>query len=171
MKLISQILFVLISIFTSKIYCQSSPEELGISLMNCFQGDSISQIKKYFPTVGQLLSYAENHKMELNDDKISVLKESYPNQIIELNSKLIDIQKDSINKGIDWKMMQTDSIRTSMKKFPSLDSENDSFEINRVNIYLSHKSQHFRLALENTIEIDGRWYIDNKIYFREIVEE
>lgn len=171
MKLISQILFVLISIFTSKIYCQSSPEELGISLMNCFQGDSISQIKKHFPAVGQLLSYAENHNMELNDDKISALKASYSNQIIELNSKLIDIQNDGINKGIDWKMMQTDSIRTSIKKSPSRNSENDSIEINRVDIDFHYRSNYYRLVLENTIEIDGRWYVDNKIYFIEIKEE
>ena len=171
MKLIYQILFVLISIFTSKIYCQSNPEELGISLMNCFQGDSISQIKKHFPTADQLLRYAGKHNMELNDDKISALKESYSNQIIELNSKLIDIQKDGINKGIDWKMMQTDSIRTSMKKSPSLNSENDSIEINRVDIDFHYRSNYYRLVLENTIEIDGRWYLDNKIYFRKMNEE
>lgn len=171
MKLIPQILFILISIFTSKIYCQSSPEELGISLLNCFQGDSISQIKKHFPTADQLLRYAEKHNMELNDDKVSVLKESYSNLIIELNSKLIDIQKDGINKGIDWKMIQTDSIRTFMKKSPSLNLENNLIEINRVDIYLNYKSHNYRLVLENTIEIDGRWYIDNKIYFREIIEE
>ena len=99
------------------------------------------------------------------------MKESYPNQIIELNSKLIDIQKDGINKGIDWKMMQTDSIRTSMKKSPSLNSENDSIEINRVDIDFHYRSNYYRLVLENTIEIDGKWYLDNKIYFRDLKEQ
>jgi hypothetical protein len=171
MKLISQILFVLIPIFASKIYCQSSPEELGKSLMNCFQGDRISQIKKHFPTADQLLRYAKKHNMDLNDDKISALKVNYSNQIIELNSKFIYIQKDGIDKGIEWKMIQTDSIRTSKMKSPNATIENDSIEINRVEIDFHYMTNNYRMVLENTIEIAGRWYIDNKIYFREIIEE
>lgn len=171
MTLFSQILFVLISIFASEIYCQSSPEQLGISIMNCFQGDSISRTKNYFPSEEQLLMYAEKHNMELNDDKISALKENYSNLIIGLHSKLIDIKTDGINKGIEWKMIQTDSIRTSMKKSPNATIENDSIEINRVDMYFHYRSNTYRMVLENTIEIEGRWYLDNKIYFREMNEE
>jgi hypothetical protein len=171
MKLIPQILFVLISIFASKIYCQSSPEELGKSLMNCFQGDSVSQVTKHFPTVDQLLRYAKKHNMDLNDDKISALKVNYSNQIIELNSKFIYIQKDGIDKGIEWKMIQTDSIRTSKKKSPNATIENDSIEINRVEIDFHYMTINYRMVLENTIEIEGRWYLDNKIYFRKMNEE
>ena len=171
MKLISKILFVLISIFASKIYCQSSPEELGKSLMNCFQGDSISQVTKHFPTADQLLSYAKKHNMDLNDDKISALKVTYSNQIIDLNSKFIYIQKDGIDKGIEWKMIQTDSIRTSKKKSPNATIENDLIEINRVEIDFHYMTNNYRMVLENTIEIEGRWYLDNKIYFRKMNEE
>ena len=171
MKLIPQILFVLISIFASKIYCQSSPEELGKSLMNCFQGDSVSQVTKHFPTAEQLIRYAKKHNMDLNDDKISALKVNYSNQIIELNSKFIYIQKDGIDKGIEWKMIQTDSIRTSMKKSPNAAIENDSIEINRVEIDFHYMMNNYRIVLENTIEIEGRWYLDNKIYFRKMNEE
>ena len=89
MKFITPIFFILFSFFASKVYGQSSPEELGKSLINYFQGDSISQIKKHFPSADQLLVYAEKHNLELNDEKISALKENYPKLIIELNSKLI----------------------------------------------------------------------------------
>ena len=171
MKFISPILIVLFSCFATQILGQSSPEKLGQSLINCFQGDSIAQIKYYFPSAEQLLGYAEKHNMELNDEKIAVLKENYPKLISELNSKLIYIQKDGINKGIEWKMIQTDSIRTSMKKSPNATIENDSIEINRVDIYFHYLSNNFRMVLENTIEIEGRWYLDNKIYFREMNEE
>ncbi len=171
MKFINTILFVLFTSFASHIFGQSSPEELGKSLMNCFQGDSISQIKKHFPTAEQLLGYAEKHNMELNDEKISLLKENYPKLISELNSKIIDIKKDGINKGIDWKMIQTDSIRTSMTKSPNASIENDSIEINRVEIDFHYMTNNYRMVLENTIEIEGRWYLDNKIYFRKMNEE
>jgi hypothetical protein len=171
MKFITPIFFILFSFFASKVYGQSSPEELGKSLINYFQGDSISQIKKHFPTAEQLIVYAEKHNMELNDEKISVLIKNYPNLIIELNSKIIDIEKDGINKGIDWKMIQTDSIRTSMKKSPNATIENDSIEINRVDMYFHYLSNNYRMVLENTIEIEGRWYLDNKIYLREMNEE
>ena len=171
MKFIFPILCVHFSCFASQILGQSSPEELGQSLMNCFQGDSISHIKKHFPTAEQLLGYAEKHNMELNDEKIAVLKENYPKLISELNSKIIDIEKDGINKGIDWKMIQTDSIRTSMKKSPNASIKNDSIEINRVDMYFHYLSNTYRMVLENTIEIEGRWYLDNKIYLREMKEE
>ena len=171
MKFITPIVFVLFSCFDSQIHGQSSPEELGKSIINCFQGDSIAIIKKHFPTAEQLLWYAEKHNMELNAKKILALKEDYPNLIIELDSKLIDIQKDGLNKGIEWKMIQTDSIRTSMKKSPNANMENDSIEINRVDIYFHYRSNNYRMALENTIEIEGKWYLDNKIYFREMKEE
>ena len=68
-------------------------------------------------------------------------------------------------------MIQTDSIRTSMKKSPNATIENDSIEINRVDMYFHYLSNNYRMVLENTIEIEGRWYLDNKIYFREINEE
>ena len=171
MKFITPIIFILFSSFASPIYGQSSPEELGKSLINCFQGDSISQIKKHFPSAEQLLVYAEKHNMELNDEKISVLKENYPKLISELNSKIIDIKKDGINKGIEWKMIQTDSIRNSMKKSPNASIKNDSIEINRVDMYFHYLSNTYRMVLENTIEIEGRWYLDNKIYLREMKEE
>jgi hypothetical protein len=171
MKFIATILFGLFSSFSSQIFGQSSPEALGKSLINCFQGDSISQLKKHFPSADQLLVYAEKHNMELNDEKISALKENYPMLIIELNSKLIDLQKDGLKKGIEWKMIQTDSIRTSLKKSPNANMENDSIEINRVDIDLHYRSNNYRLVLENTIEIDGKWYLDNKIYFREMNED
>jgi len=171
MKFISPILIVLFSCFASQVLGQSSPEELGQSLINCFKGDSIAIIKKHFPSAEQLLWYAEKHNMDLNDEKISVLIKNYPNLIIELNSKIIDIEKDGINKGIDWKMIQTDSIRTSMKKSPNATIENDSIEINRVDMYFHYLSNNYRMVLENTIEIEGRWYLDNKIYLREMNEE
>ncbi len=171
MKFLAPIIFVLFSSFASPIYGQSSPEELGKSIINCFQGDSIYQIKKHFPTADQLLRYAEKHNMQLNDEKMSALKESYSNQIIELNSKLIDIQKDVINKGIDWKMIQMDSIRSSLKKTPNATIENDSIEINRVEIDFHYMTNNYRMVFENTIEIEGRWYLDNKIYFRKMNEE
>jgi hypothetical protein len=171
MKFITPIFFILFSFFASKVYGQSSPEELGKSLINYFQDDSISQIKKHFPTAEQLLVYAEKHNMELNDDQVSALIKNYPNLIVELNSKIIDIKKDGINKGIDWKMIQTDSIRTSMKKSPNAIIENDSIEINRVDVSFHYRSNNYRLVLENTIEIEGKWYLDNKIYFREMNEE
>jgi hypothetical protein len=171
MKFNPSIIFILFSSFASPIYGQSSPEALGKSLINCFQGDSISQLKKHFPSADQLLVYAEKHNMELNDEKIAVLKENYPKLISELNSKLIYIQKDGINKGIDWKMIQTDSIRTSIKRSPNATIENDSIEINRVDMYFHYLSNNYRMVLENTIEIEGRWYLDNKIYLREMNEE
>jgi hypothetical protein len=171
MKFITPIFFILFSFFASKVYGQSSPEELGKSLINYFQGDSISQINKHFPTAEQLIVYAEKHNMELNDDQVSALIKNYPNLIDELNSKIIDIKKDGINKGIDWKMIQTDSIRTSMKKSPNAIIENDSIEINRVDVSFHYRSNNYRLVLENTIEIEGKWYLDNKIYFREMNEE
>ena len=171
MKFINTILFVLFTSFASQIFGQSSPEELGKSLINYFQNDSISHIKKHFPTAEQLLGYAEKHNMELNDEKIAVLKENYPKLISELNSKIIDIKKDGINKGIEWKMIQTDSIRNSMKKSPNASIKNDSIEINRVDMYFHYLSNTYRMVLENTIEIEGRWYLDNKIYLREMKEE
>jgi len=171
MKFNPSIIFILFSSFASPIYGQSSPEALGKSLINCFQGDSISQLKKHFPSADQLLVYAEKHNMELNDEKISALKENYPKLIIELNSKLIDLQKEGLKKGIEWKMIQTDSIRTSMKKSPNAIIENDSIEINRVDVSFHYRSNNYRMVIENTIEIDGKWYLDNKIYFREMKEE
>ena len=171
MKFITPIVFVLFSCFDSQIHGQSSPEELGKSIINCFKGDSIAIIKKHFPSAEQLLWYAEKHNMELNDEKISALIKNYPNLIIELHSKLIDIKTDGINKGIEWKMIQTDSIRSSMKKSPNATIENDSIEINRVDMYFHYLSNTYRMVLENTIEIEGRWYLDNKIYLREMNEE
>jgi hypothetical protein len=171
MKFKIPIFFILFSFFDSKVYGQSSPEELGKSLINCFQGDNISQIKKHFPSAEQLLAYAEKHNMKLNNDKISALKENYPNLITELNSNIIDIEKDGTNKGIEWKMIQTDSIRASLKKSPNANMENDSIEINRVDIDFHYRSNNYRLVLENTIEIEGKWYLDNKIYFREMKED
>jgi hypothetical protein len=171
MKFITPIFFILFSFFASKVYGQSSPEELGKSLINYFQDDSISQIKKHFPTAEQLLVYAEKHNMELNNDQVSALIKNYPNLIVELNSKIIDIKKDGINKGIDWKLIKTDSISISMKKSPNATIENDSIEINRVDVSFHYRSNNYRLVLENTIEIEGKWYLDNKIYFREMNEE
>jgi hypothetical protein len=171
MKFNPPIIFILISIFASPIYGQSSPEALGKSLINCFQGDSISHIKKHFPSADQLLVYAEKHNMELNDEKISALKENYHNLIYELNAKLIYIQKDGINKGVEWKMIQTDSILASMKKSLNANMENDSIEINRVDIYFHYRSNNYRMVLENTIEIEGKWYLDIEIYFQEMKEE
>jgi hypothetical protein len=171
MKFITPIFFILFSIFASLIYGQSSPEELGKSIINCFQGDSISQIKKHFPAADQLLVYARKHNMDLNDEKISALKENYFNLINELNAKLMFIKKDGINKGVEWKMIKTDSIRTSMRKTSSAYIENDSMEINRVDIDFHSLNRSYRLVLENTIEIEGKWYLDNKIYFREMKEE
>jgi hypothetical protein len=58
-----------------------------------------------------------------------------------------------------------------MKKSPNAIIENDSIEINRVDVSFHYRSNNYRLVLENTIEIEGKWYLDNKIYFREMNEE
>jgi hypothetical protein len=45
------------------------------------------------------------------------------------------------------------------------------FEINRVDIDFHCRSNNYRMVLENTIEIEGKWYLDIEIYFQEMKEE
>lgn len=171
MNWIRFIIFCCWALFYSALQAQSTPKEMGQYLINCYQGDSINQLQKCFPTSTQLISYGKIHGMNSNDEFIELFKKRYPILLHEVTTKLHSIKEDGISKGIDWRNIQTDSIIVSIKKSPSADSSSDSLTINRVDINFHHRKSNYRIIIENVIEIEGKCYLDNKLYFRELAPE
>jgi len=141
---------------------------MGQYLINCYQGDSINRLHKCFPTPTQLITYGKLHGMNANEEFIELFKKRYPILLEEVTTKLQSIKEEGIAKGIDWRNIQTDSILVSQKISPSADSSSDSLTINRVDINFHYQKLNYRIIIENVIELEGKCYLDNKVYFREI---
>ncbi len=171
MKSLILILFAFNSFCVIKINAQSNPEALGKIVFDCYKNDSLSKLKKYFPSVEQLIQYSKTHDLDVNEDLIKLLKNKYPDLIQELQDKLISFQTTSIAKEIQWDKIQLDSIYSKLKKSPRANSETDSLEINRLEISFQSNLHPYQIVFENIIEIEGRWYLDNKVHFRDLLEE
>jgi hypothetical protein len=109
--------------------------------------------------------------MNSNEEFIELFKKRYPILLEEVTTKLQSIKVDGISKGIDWRYIQTDSIVVSKKISPSADSLSDSLTINRVDINFHYQKSNYRIIIENVIELEGKCYLDNKLYFREVEPE
>jgi hypothetical protein len=171
MNWIRFIIFSCWSLLFSVLQAQSTPKEMGQYLINCYQGDSINQLHKCFPTPSQLITYGKLHGMNSNEEFIELFKKRYPILLEEVTTKLQSIKVDGISKGIDWRYIQTDSIVVSKKISPSADSLSDSLTINRVDINFHYQKSNYRIIIENVIELEGKCYLDNKLYFREVEPE
>lgn len=171
MKSFITILFVF-SIFNGiELNAQSNPGALGKIVFNCYKNDSVSKLEKYVPTVDQLIQYSQTHQLEVNEDLIKLLKNKYPSLIQELNEKLLSFQTSALVKEIRWDSIQLDSIYSKSKKSPRAGSETDSLEINRLEINFQFNAHLYQIVFENIIEIDGKWYLDNKVHFRDLLAE
>ncbi|MFM2286830.1 MAG: hypothetical protein RLZZ543_2327 [Bacteroidota bacterium] len=165
-------LFLIASLLFSKvILAQSSAKELGERLLHCYVTDSIRQLDKCFPTAEQLITYGRQHGLESKPDVIEAFNKRYPVLLEEVKANLQRIKEEGNSKGIDWKYIHTDGIETTRKMSPRADSDKDSLTINRVNIDFHYAIRSYRIVIENAIEIDGKYYLDNIIYFREITTD
>jgi hypothetical protein len=155
-------------IHCSFLQAQSTPKKMGQYLINCYQGDSIDRLHKCFPNPTQLITYGKLHSMNSNEEFIELFKKRYPLLLKEVTTKLQSIKEEGIAKGVDWRNIETDSILVSQKISPSADSSFDSLIINRVDINFHYQKLNYRIIIENVIELEGKCYLDNKVYFREI---
>lgn len=171
MKSLLLILFVFIIFNGLELIAQTNPEALGIIVFNCYKNDSVSKLENYFPSVDQLIQYSKTKHLDVNEELIKLLKNNYPDLIKELNKKLISFQTSPIVKDILWETIHLDSICSKFKKSPRADSDSDSLEINRLEIHFQCNSHPYQIVFENIIHIEGRWYLDNKVHFRDLIEE